>query len=198
MNRKYIISIIVAIIVVLLGFVIIKFADFDWFVYPTTKELNISLNDMSISGIDEQLRNTKFMKNKSVYLNEITMKTMAKEKEIFDTTLELVYSNVISEHKGEKRFKRYIFDIDFNKQVITKISMNGNAQLSGYEKNLKLNDKYESFDNYIEVVINNKEVLSKYVNSNEKYNICLLFRHYDRPYKAVVNNQYETTRIPIE
>lgn len=199
MSRKYVIvAMIVVLMLIVLGVGVIEFIDYDWFVYPSTKVLNIALNDKTISGIDEQIRDTKFLRNKKVYLNEVTVKTTAKEQETFNTTLELVYSNVFNEHNGEKKFKRYIYEIDLSKKIITKISMNGNAQLSGYEKNLELNDKYTSFNNYIEMVIDNKEIQSKYVNSGEEYEICLLFRHYDRPYKAVVNNKYETTRIPIE
>ena len=158
----------------------------------------VILDDISISGIDRQLRASELLKNKTVYLNEITVKTTVNGEEMFNSTLELVYSNVFSERDGEKRFKRYIYDIDLSNKILTKVSMNGNAQLSGYEKNLELNDKYTFFNDYLEMVINNNEIQSKYVNSGEEYNICLLFRHYDRPYKAVINNIYGTTSISIE
>lgn len=199
MSKKYIIiAIIIILTLVILGLGIIHCINLDWFVYPSTKELNVILDDISISGIDRQLRASELLKNKTVYLNEITVKTTVNGEEMFNSTLELVYSNVFSERDGEKRFKRYIYDIDLSNKILTKVSMNGNAQLSGYEKNLELNDKYTFFNDYLEMVINNNEIQSKYVNSGEEYNICLLFRHYDRPYKAVINNIYGTTSISIE
>lgn len=93
---------------VILGLGIIHCINLDWFVYPSTKELNVILDDISISGIDRQLRASELLKNKTVYLNEITVKTTVNGEEMFNSTLELVYSNVFSERDGEKRFKRYI------------------------------------------------------------------------------------------
>ena len=198
MSKKYTIAIIIILPLIILGFGIKYYFDLDWFVYPSTKELNIVLDDITIQGIDKYIRDSKWLKNKDVYLNEITVKATIHGEKICNNILELVYSNVFSEHDGEKKFKRYIYEIDLSNKMLTRISMNGNAQLSGYERNLALNDKYISFDDYIKMVINRNEVQTKYVNSGKEYNICLLFRHYDRPYKAIINNEYETKIIPIE
>ena len=105
----YLITIIVLLAVLLIGILyFLEKRDDGWSITPREIRLNESLAGNEISEIDNQIRSMDFFKNEKIYLNEIVLRTSIDNNEIYNTTMEILYVDMLKEVKGEKRFKSYI------------------------------------------------------------------------------------------
>lgn len=176
---------------------LIKILASDWSVKAREKAINIPLNSNVISEIDKQIRGMKELKSKNVYLNEITLKAEAKGQTVDDMSLEMMYVFTCGKYRDVDKFKRYTYTINLTDKIIEKVTINGSLQLSGYKEDLFLNSSYKTFDDYLRKIMNSEQAF-KYVMSESSYDIRLIFRHYDKPYHAIVSNENSNVKISME